>query len=282
MAGQQNAKPAIIIKRVKSGTDGAQHHGGAWKVAYADFVTAMMAFFMLMWLLNATTEKQKHGLADYFNPTVATEITSGGGENMFAGDSLTDADAMTFNGSGATDSAPAQHVTRSDDIQPANLPDPANVALLAELQRKLLAISGESEEMVQLMRHVITKISDEGVVIELYDLPEAQLFADEGDVPTDGLRQMIPMILQLIQDEPNQIAISSHARSYPVILRRNPVWNITLQRAQAIQQLISEAGLSEIRFDRMTGNGDRKTIDTDKTSIRNNRIEVILLTAPAP
>lgn len=277
MAGQQNAKPVIIIKRVKSGSDGVQHHGGAWKVAYADFVTAMMAFFMLMWLLNATTEKQKHGLADYFNPTVATEISSGGGEHMFSGDSLTDSDTMAFSGSGAIGNDPSQQSPRSDDSQPSKMPNPADVALLSEIQQKLSAISGESEEMLELMRHVITKISDEGVVIELYDLPEAQLFAEDGDVPTDGLRQMIPMIMQLIQDEPNQIAISSHARSYPVILRENPVWEITLQRAKVIHQLIKEAGLDQNRFDRMTGNGDRKAVDTDGTSIRNNRIEVILL-----
>lgn len=277
MAGQQNAKPVIIIKRVKSGSDGGQHHGGAWKVAYADFVTAMMAFFMLMWLLNATTEKQKHGLADYFNPTVATEISSGGGEHMFSGDSLTDSDTMAFSGSGAIGNAPSQQAPRSDDSQPSNMPNPADVALLSEIQQKLSAISGESEEMLDLMRHVVTKISDEGVVIELYDLPDAQLFAEDGDVPTDGLRQMIPMIMQLIQDEPNQIAISSHARSYPVILRENPVWEITLQRAKVIHQLIKEAGLDQNRFDRMTGNGDRKSVDTDGTSIRNNRIEVILL-----
>lgn len=277
MAGQQNAKPVIIIKRVKSGSDGGQHHGGAWKVAYADFVTAMMAFFMLMWLLNATTEKQKHGLADYFNPTVATEISSGGGEHMFSGDSLTDSDTMAFSGSGAIGNDPSQQDPRSDHSQPSKMPNPADVALLSEIQQKLSAISGESEEMLDLMRHVITKISDEGVVIELYDLPDAQLFAEDGDVPTDGLRQMIPMIMQLIQDEPNQIAISSHARSYPVILRENPVWEITLQRAKVIHQLIKEAGLDQNRFDRMTGNGDRKSVDTDGTSIRNNRIEVILL-----
>lgn len=223
MAGQQNAKPVVIIKRVKSGSDGNRHHGGAWKVAYADFVTAMMAFFMLMWLLNATTEKQKHGLADYFNPTVATQISSGGGEHMFEGDSLTDSDTMAFSGSGAIGNDPSQHGPRSDDSQPSKLPNPADIELLAQIDQKLSAISGESEEMLELMRHVTTKISDEGVVIELYDLPEAQLFAQDGDVPTDGLRQMIPMIMQLIQDEPNQIAISSHARSYPVILRENPV-----------------------------------------------------------
>ena len=77
----------IIIKRKKIITEGG-HHGGAWKVAYADFVTAMMAFFMLMWLLNATTEKQRKGLADYFSPTISINQTSGGGTELFGGDSL--------------------------------------------------------------------------------------------------------------------------------------------------------------------------------------------------
>ena len=68
MAAQTNAAP-VIIKRKKV-ISGGGHHGGAWKVAYADFVTAMMAFFLLMWLLNATTEKQRKGISDYFNPTI--------------------------------------------------------------------------------------------------------------------------------------------------------------------------------------------------------------------
>ena len=83
MAGSNNAAP-VIIKRKKI-VAGEGHHGGAWKVAYADFVTAMMAFFLLMWLLGATTEKQRKGVADYFNPTV-TVSTSGGGEGVLGGD----------------------------------------------------------------------------------------------------------------------------------------------------------------------------------------------------
>lgn len=75
----------IIIKR-KTIINSSAHHGGAWKVAYADFVTAMMAFFMLMWLLNATTEKQRKGLADYFSPTLSINRTSGGGSEMFGGE----------------------------------------------------------------------------------------------------------------------------------------------------------------------------------------------------
>ena len=78
MAAQGNAAP-VIIKRKKV-FQGGGHHGGAWKVAYADFVTAMMAFFLLMWLLNATTEKQRKGISDYFNPTIPVNRISGGGD----------------------------------------------------------------------------------------------------------------------------------------------------------------------------------------------------------
>src|SRR6056297_883191 len=86
MAGTRNVAP-VIIKRKKV-VAGGGHHGGAWKVAYADFVTAMMAFFMLMWLLNATTENQRKGLADYFSPTIPVNRVSGGGEGMFGGDNI--------------------------------------------------------------------------------------------------------------------------------------------------------------------------------------------------
>ncbi|MEY4871299.1 MAG: hypothetical protein RLZZ563_629, partial [Pseudomonadota bacterium] len=98
MAGPGNAAP-VIIKRKKV-IAGGGHHGGAWKVAYADFVTAMMAFFMLMWLLNATTEKQRKGLADYFSPTIPVNRISGGGDGSFGGDSVLSEQTMAQNGTG--------------------------------------------------------------------------------------------------------------------------------------------------------------------------------------
>lgn len=86
----------IIIKRKKV-IMAAGHHGGAWKVAYADFVTVMMAFFMLMWLLNATTSTQRKGLADYFQPTIVMSRISGGGDGMLAGDSLFSDEGLAHN-----------------------------------------------------------------------------------------------------------------------------------------------------------------------------------------
>ena len=108
MAAQGNEAP-VIIKRKKV-VGGGGHHGGAWKVAYADFVTAMMAFFMLMWLLNATTEKQRKGLADYFSPSVPISRVTGGGDGMFGGQSVFSQDSFLEMGTGAA----SVHPTESD------------------------------------------------------------------------------------------------------------------------------------------------------------------------
>ena len=120
MARQSNAAP-VIIKRKKIVVGGG-HHGGAWKVAYADFVTAMMAFFMLMWLLGATTEKQRKGLADYFNPTIPVNRISGGGEGAFGGDSVFADEALAQNGLGAVNEAlTSERLAEAEDGAAADL-----------------------------------------------------------------------------------------------------------------------------------------------------------------
>ena len=98
MSGNEKA-PRIVRRKVVAG-DG--HHGGAWKVAYADFVTAMMAFFLLMWLLGATNEKQRKGIADYFNPTVPINKVSGGGEGAFGGETVFSENTLTQQGAGGS------------------------------------------------------------------------------------------------------------------------------------------------------------------------------------
>src|SRR6056297_4096698 len=97
----------IIVKKVRK-VSGDGHHGGAWKVAYADFVTAMMAFFLLMWLLNATTENQRKGIADYFSPTVPISRISGGGNGDFGGDSVFSELELPQNGTGASNRKPTE------------------------------------------------------------------------------------------------------------------------------------------------------------------------------
>ena len=275
MAGQSNAAP-VIIKRKKKVIAGG-HHGGAWKVAYADFVTAMMAFFMLMWLLNATTEKQRKGLADYFSPTIPINRVSGGGAGAFGGDSVTADEVLAQNGTGASAARPMdERQSRGEDSGKASSEKEVEERL-ADVEKALLARSGESMTMERLLRHVVTKVTDEGLVIELFDLPDTPLFEGETDTPTATLRDLSKVISGVIEATSNPLAVNGYTRSYPVMLLANPVWPLSAARAQSARNLLVGDGLEDARFLRVTGFADRKPLTPDPSVLRNNRVEVILL-----
>lgn len=265
MAAPRNAAPVLI--RRKKVVGGGGHHGGAWKVAYADFVTAMMAFFLLMWLLNATTEKQRKGLADYFNPTISVSRVSGGGEGAFNGDSIVATDVLAHNGIGAPTASPMQ----------TTAPDAGAEEELRELERQLLALSGESMISDRLMRHIVTRLSDEGLVIELFDTPDAALFASDRDEAEPILHELTRLVAEVASLATNQIAVSGHVRAYPVTLKQSPVWDLSTARAKAMRSLLVTAGIDADRTQRVTGYADRRPATADPASIRNNRIEVVLL-----
>src|SRR6056297_2396915 len=133
----ENQQRPIIIKRKKV-VGGGGHHGGAWKVAYADFVTAMMAFFMLMWLLNATTEQQRKGLADHFSPTIPINRMSGGGSGAFGGDNIFTEETLAQSGTGISQPTIGQEPLRSDEQQAADNAAAAQVAALRDIEDVLL------------------------------------------------------------------------------------------------------------------------------------------------
>jgi chemotaxis protein MotB len=272
MAGQSNAAP-VIIKRKKV-IQGGGHHGGAWKVAYADFVTAMMAFFMLMWLLNATTEKQRKGIADYFNPAIPIVRISGGGSGAFGGDSVFSEQQLAQNGTGASAGKP----TEQNKATGATEGDGAGeTAALKDVEKALMARGGESMTMQSMMRHVVTRVTDEGLVIEIFDLPDAPLFADGSAVPEQVTKDVAAMLAEVLALTKNQIAISGHVRSYPITLIKNPAWDLSADRAQAMRALIESGGLAGTRMQRISGYSDRVSVTPNPTDTRNNRLEVILL-----
>ena len=276
MAGQANAAP-VIIKRKKI-IQGGGHHGGAWKVAYADFVTAMMAFFMLMWLLNATTEKQRKGIADYFSPTIPVNRISGGGDGAFGGDSVFADQEMAQSGTGAVaENQSAEKQARgAQDSEAAAAQAEAEAAQRA-VDKILSAKGGESMTMAQMLRHVVTKVTDEGLVIEVFDLADVPLFASETVAPTDTLKGIAGMLAEVLVLAENQIAVNGHVHSYPMTLIADPSWDLSAQRAQAMRALMQAAGLPDDRMARVTGMGDKKPVTADPTALRNNRLEIILL-----
>jgi chemotaxis protein MotB len=278
MAGQGNAAP-VIIKRKKV-IAGGGHHGGAWKVAYADFVTAMMAFFMLMWLLNATTEKQRKGIADYFNPTIPVNRVSGGGDGAFGGDSTLSEKTLSQNGTGATAANPTEAQQARGETGNKDADEAAAAAekkALAEVEQALSAKGGESMAMERLLRHVVTRVTDEGLVIEIFDLENTPLFAAETAEPTPMTKDIASLLAEVLTLSTNAVAVNGHVRSYPVMLRQNPTWDLSTERAQVLRQMLEERALPPERMARISGHANRKPATADPTALRNNRIEIILL-----
>ncbi len=260
MSAQGNARP--IIKRKKI-VQGGGHHGGAWKVAYADFVTAMMAFFMLMWLLGATTEKQRKGIADYFNPTVTVNRTSGGGAGVFGGDSVFAEETLSRSGTGV-----GLVTSRSSDTQ-----DEAEKALAA-VEEALMGLSGESVIRDLIRRHVVTRLSDQGLVIELFDTESTPLFTEDA-LPLPELRALVPSIVAALAMVENAVAVDSHvAQADPPAAS---AWERSMDRGAALRRLLEEAALPPPRMRRVTGLADRRPVTTDPTAPRNNRIEIVVL-----
>ena len=244
MARQKGAAgPTIMIKRVTASAEGG-HHGGAWKVAYADFVTAMMAFFLLMWLLNATTEQQRAGLADYFNPTIVRTPGATG-------------DGVEKLGKDAAETTLEQ--------------------VAEEIDRQLRASGGESQQLTNLLRHVVTRMTDEGLVIELGDLTDQPLFVEDTGQPQPVLSDLTRIIGRVLTKTRNHIAISGHVRAYPETLVTSPVWALSDARAHAVRNLLEDSDLDARRIQRVTGYADRKSKTGNPMDPVNNRIEVILL-----
>lgn len=277
MAGQSNAAP-VIIKRKKI-IKASGHHGGAWKVAYADFVTAMMAFFMLMWLLNATTEKQRKGIADYFSPTIAVSRVSGGGDSMFGGDSTFTEESLAQNGTGASLAQPTESNKARGESGSAekDAEAAAEQGRMAQIAQTLMAQGGESMTMQRMLRHVVTKVTDEGLVVEIFDLPDAPLFLDDTAEPTGETRKIARLIAEVLGLAENKIAVNGHLRTLPITLKDNPAWDLSTARAQAIRALLEGDGIASARMARISGHADRKPATQDPTAIRNNRLEIILL-----
>lgn len=263
----------IIIKRKKVIVAGG-HHGGAWKVAYADFVTAMMAFFMLMWLLNATTEQQRKGIADYFSPTIPINRASGGGDGALSGDTVFTSNVQSQSGRGGI-----SHRFGDGIVTTTSQEEAEETAALEDLSGELLGSGGESTLMDNELRQVVTRLTDEGLVIELFDLPSAPLFRDGTSVPSAAAVRIISGISTILAEIENSIAITSHVRKSPS--EAVDFWSLTSARANRTRRLFELSGFDPTKVSRITGQSDRVPVTPDATALRNNRLEIIVLRSDA-
>jgi chemotaxis protein MotB len=277
MTDGTNQRP-LIVKRKKQ-VAGGGHHGGAWKVAYADFVTAMMAFFMLMWLLNATTEQQRKGIADYFSPNIPITRISGGGDGSFGGDDVFSETTAAQNGTGATSLRPtegrqAMGLSGTDHRVPR---EESRLEALADA----IARGADDEVLREIARHhVQMRLSDEGLVIEIFARPEAPLFVSGTLTPSPWLDALAGTMAALFATVENAVAISGHVPAEPVVVAAGSRWSRSLAEAEAMRLTLTQSGLPSSRVARVTGHADRSpALPDDPMSVRNSRIEVILLRA---
>ena len=277
MSAQANVRP-IIIKRKKV-VAGGGHHGGAWKVAYADFVTAMMAFFMLMWLLNATTEKQRKGIADYFSPTIPINRVSGGGNGSFGGDSVFSEVTLPQNGTGATSQRPTEGKQARGETGMTDTGDitAAQDEAFESLEARLIGKGGESKVMENELEHINTRLTDEGLIIEVFALEDTPLFYDGTASPTPLLEDIARLIAESARTVENGIAIGGHVQAQPIVVAESSTWKMSQDQATEMRKLLEDFGVPEPRIQRVTGHADRERIVSNPMAVRNNRLEIVFL-----
>jgi chemotaxis protein MotB len=262
--------PPIIVKKITVVPEG--HHGGAWKVAYADFVTAMMAFFLLLWLLGSTTEDQRKGLADYFTPTlVKLKEQSAGSQGLLNGASLTDVDNYP-NRAGQT-STRALTVPRDATGGPRE-----GAEAVKRMRQRLEEKMAASERLRRLMRQVRLVDTTEGVRIDLVDDADFSMFVLGTTVLTPDAATLIATIADAVRPELGKLTLRGHTDALPW-KSGAPAnnWSLSAGRAEATRQALIRRGIAETRFFRIEGVADREPLVADNPQDpRNRRISILL------
>jgi len=284
----------IIVKKV---FNAAGHHGGAWKVAYADFVTAMMAFFLLLWLLNVTTDEQKTGIADYFAPQMASRTENGsggilGGTTLSAeGAKVSDRSAprVIIEMSPPAQRRPTNEVTEGGgEGREREMTDEQLEKKLAEKEQKafeqaeqmLRQAIQETPEISDLAKNLIVDNTPEGLRIQLVDQDRQSMFPAGSADMLPSTKTLLAKISQVVAKLPNQISITGHTDSVPFRNGTNGYgnWELSADRANASRRGLIENGLEAKRVAYVTGKADKEPLVAENPALPSNRrISIVLL-----
>lgn len=289
MADQQ----PIIIKKVKKGGHGG-HHGGAWKIAYADFVTAMMAFFLLLWLLNAVSQEQLEGIADYFAPTVSSTSQSGsgailGGTTIAVDGSLEDTvsrPTVTMDlpppkaGSGgeAMQDAPVEA-----DVDAEEAKQKAEQEQFEEAQKELQEAMETLPEFQQMAESLMVDNTPDGLRIQLVDQDGLAMFPSGRATLYEHTEKVLDLVITVIQKMTHKISISGHTDAVPMGGGGDYTnWELSSDRANAARRYLLFSGIEEARLSRVVGRAATEPLlPDDPENARNRRLSIILLRGTA-
>ncbi|MBN2751189.1 MAG: flagellar motor protein MotB [Rhodospirillaceae bacterium] len=281
----EDGKKPVIKKVIKKGGHG--HHGGAWKIAYADFMTAMFAFFLLMWLLNSMSEQQLSGISDYFAPTTASLSKSGAGgmlggkvigEGVLSSNSSSSAfnpnlPPPTFNNG----EAQAEQPIDEDDLQKAQAEkEQEQFENTADEIRK--AIEGVPD-LKELGKNLLIDNTPEGLRIQIVDQDGSAMFPSGSSRMNPNMRSLLGLVATAIKDVPKKVAISGHTDSTRYADPNGySNWELSADRALASRRVLVEKGFPEGQVQRVVGRSDTDPLDiTNLSNPQNRRISIILL-----
>lgn len=283
----EEKQPIFVIKKIKKG---GGHHGGAWKVAYADFVTAMMAFFLLLWLLNVTTEEQKNGISDFFDPNPKISQTTSGAGGMLGGLS------MATQGARSTDlKNPLPNPTLSQPKPSPKMGEPdlekiEKERLEKEVERReeeefekvkkeIEAAMNATPEMKELLKNVVVDMTPEGLRIQIVDQEGASMFDSGSAKMLEKTEKLMKTVAGVIKTMPNQVSIRGHTDGVPYNGANGYTnWELSSDRANASRVALTGGGIPENRIANVVGKADTDHFITDKPKDeRNRRISIILL-----
>jgi chemotaxis protein MotB len=286
----------IIIKKIKKG-GGAGHHGGAWKVAYADFVTAMMAFFLLMWLINTTSPEQKRGIADYFAPASVSETTSGAG-GILSGTALGNDGSKSAGSSDVIEElAPSSRNPNdgdSSDGSKSKTPEEVAAAAQAQADAKAEEAAFQSAaqslrqalqsmpELAELSKNIIIDETPEGLRIQLVDQEGRSMFDQGQTQPNARAKLLLRAVSKVINQLPNRISVYGHTSASANGAKPETDWQLSASRANASRQVLQGAGVDADRVYQVSGKAGSEPLYPDDPTLPGNRRIAIVLLREAP
>jgi chemotaxis protein MotB len=281
----------VVIKKVKK-VIGGGHHGGAWKVAYADFVTAMMAFFLLMWLINTTSPEQKRGIADYFAPASVSR-SSQGSDGLLGGTAFQEDGARSSGSNRKLDEELSEETERTKTGAPEegekSSSEPTEAALAQAMANRETAEFASAEaslrqalqdlpDYAELSRNLIIEQTPEGLNIQLVDQEGRAMFQGSSAEPLPRTQQLLEMVSKVIEQLPNRISISGHTDSVAPGRAGYSNWDLSADRANAARRILDKAGVDGDRLYQVAGKGDREPLYPDDPDLpANRRISIVLL-----
>ncbi|MEO8057834.1 MAG: flagellar motor protein MotB [Burkholderiales bacterium] len=283
MSGDSKKLQPIIIKRIKKGGHGA--HGGAWKIAYADFVTAMMAFFLLMWLLGSTAEGDKKGIADYFNSPLKLSLMGG---------STGSGDSSSVVKGGGNDLTRTSGQVKAGDVEAKRRTlqlkalkaeqKRAEAARLEVLKQKVEEALAASPKLAAMKSQIRLDMTRDGLRIQIVDEQNRAMFDSGSAVVKPYMRELLQEIGAVLAEVPNKLTLEGHTDASPFGSgeRGYSNWELSSDRANASRREINAGGLPEDRVLLVQGLASSVLFDPSAPdSPVNRRISIIVMNREA-